>query len=721
MSPLRSRLARTTTRALGAVAVVAVGITVLPGLSSGTLARPQQRGASPAVETTTATVASLVPTTGAYFGAAVPGGWGDNQYDAVENYEAAAGRKLDLQRIYQSWGEPLNGGLIRWDVNTNRTPMISIYPVRGSTVVRWADIAAGRYDADIARQADEIRSLNAPVWLTLNHEPEDDPRHGTPAEFVAAWRHWVDVFRGRGVNNAAFTWIMMAWSFASNEALTYYPGDAYVDWVASDGYNWGICRGGGWCDFRSVFSDMYAFGLAHAKPMLIAEYASAEDPTDPNHKSEWLAEAAAQLRTMPQIKAISYWGGGDCFKVNSTPVSQAGFANMGADDWFHVRPTADLRVDTTTGAAPLAVTLDGGRSTDPHGPIANWSLDFGDGTPPATGIGTPVPVPHVYSGSGTAPARYTATLTVTDADGIRNWATATITASPRPNVTTGAPSNITGTSAVVAARVDGNLLPTTYAVEYGLTTSYGSRTGATPLSTGDRATSVTVPVTGLQQATGYHYRIVATNAAGTSYGDDRTFTTYGVPAVTDARVASYAPRTVTIRSAVDPNGLATTYRVQYGPTTSYGSLTPAVNAGSGNRLQNVSVDVPGLAPETTYHYRIMATNGLGTTYGPDNTFTSAGAPAVRTDSATRVTRSSAVLNGWVDDNSLPTTYHFQWGPTTSYGRVTPVRSFGAKADGAPVPGQSLTGLTSGTTYHFRIVATNAAGTTYGANQFFRTP
>jgi phosphodiesterase/alkaline phosphatase D-like protein len=72
---------------------------------------------------------------------------------------------------------------------------------------------------------------------------------------------------------------------------------------------------------------------------------------------------------------------------------------------------------------------------------------------------------------------------------------------------------------------------------------------------------------------------------------------------------------------VNPNGTETTYTFEYGTTTTFGSLSAIDNAGDSNALQSITLPITGLAPNTTYRYRIVATNHNGTTTGIVRSFT----------------------------------------------------------------------------------------------------
>jgi hypothetical protein len=130
----------------------------------------------------------------------------------------------------------------------------------------------------------------------------------------------------------------------------------------------------------------------------------------------------------------------------------------------------------------------------------------------------------------------------------------------------------------------------------------------------------------------------------------------GPPTATTSAATSVGATTATLNASVFPNKESTTYYFEYGTTPAYGSRTPDAGPVSGNAGKSVSADLTGLAPSTTYHVRVVATNGSGTVQGADITFTTTaaapGAPGVTlAASKPAVTFGNAVtLSGTVTGN-----------------------------------------------------------------------
>jgi len=287
-------------------------------------------------------------------------------------------------------------------------------------------------------------------------------------------------------------------------------------------------------------------------------------------------------------------------------------------------------------------------------------------------------------------------------------------------------SNVTINSATLTGSVNPNFLSTTVTFEYGVTTSYGSTATAleSPLS-GDKGENVTVKadLSELTPGTTYHFRIKAENSLGTTYSSDLTFTTLGqVPTAITHDATNLQVRTTTINGSVNPNYLSTNVSFEWGTSTSYGnSTTPTQSPVTGSTTVAVSVDLTGLTPGTTYHFRIVATNELGTTNSSDLTFTTLGQiPTAITHDATNIQMTTVTINGSVNPNYLSTTISFEWGTTTNYGN-TIILTQSPLSGNIPVDiNADLSGLTQGATYHFRIKATNELGTTNSDDIAFTT-
>jgi len=188
-----------------------------------------------------------------------------------------------------------------------------------------------------------------------------------------------------------------------------------------------------------------------------------------------------------------------------------------------------------------------------------------------------------------------------------------------PVAITLAATSITGTSATLNGTVNPNTLATNYYFEWGTSTSYGNVTTTTAAGSGSVSLDVNAPISGLVAGTTYHFRLVATNADGTTNGSDLTFTPGAAVVTTSAvtgitltgalsggNVTSDGGSPVSIRGvcwATTPNPVAT------GNHTTDGS-------GTGTYTSSIT----GLSANTVYHVRAYATNASGTYYGADIAF-----------------------------------------------------------------------------------------------------
>jgi hypothetical protein len=293
-----------------------------------------------------------------------------------------------------------------------------------------------------------------------------------------------------------------------------------------------------------------------------------------------------------------------------------------------------------------------------------------------------------------------------------------------PVVVTVAATSVTSTGAIMNGTVNANNASTATSFEYGLTTAYGTSVTAVPSpATGVSATSIAYTLSSLVPNTTYHFRAVGVNSAGTTNGSDLTFTTSAALAtVVTVAATSVTSNGAVMNGTINANNASTATSFEYGLTTAYGtSVTAVPSPATGVSATSIAYTLSGLVPNTTYHYRAVGVNTAGTSNGLDLTFTTtAVVPTVVTVAATSVTSTGAIVNGTVNANNASTTTSFEYGLTVAYGTsVTAVPS--------PVTGVSatsiaytLTGLTPNTTYHYRAVGVNSAGTTNGSDLTFTT-
>lgn len=297
----------------------------------------------------------LVPPCGAWWGAYVPPG-AQGEAAAVRSFEQRIGRRLDLVYTYHDMGTGTDGQLLTADeqsLGASRMLMLSwesdVWDDTGQTPNRhlgWAKIAAGDYDATVVDpQAERIKAYGRPVLLAFDQEMDArTPADGTPAQFVAAYRHLHDRFRQLGVTNVIWVWTVTG--YLPHQALmkALYPGDSYVDWIGYDQYNYYRCKSvPTWESFAQTQLPSYTWlrtNISATKPLMLAEYGTAADPARPGAQQQWYQQVPQVVRQqLPGVRAVVQWDssvpGADCDLSLDRAPALAGFTAAGQDPYFH--------------------------------------------------------------------------------------------------------------------------------------------------------------------------------------------------------------------------------------------------------------------------------------------------------------------------------------------------------------------------------------------------
>jgi hypothetical protein len=198
------------------------------------------------------------------------------------------------------------------------------------------------------------------------------------------------------------------------------------------------------------------------------------------------------------------------------------------------------------------------------------------------------------------------------------------------------------------------------------------------------------------------------------------------PSVTTGGYSNVTETSAVLSGSVNPDGLETHYYIEWGREASkpYEAFAPTPypgeDIGSGTKEVAKSVTATSLMPNTVYYYRVVAKSPTGTSEGALGSFTTLPEPPeVSTSAASSVTEEQATLNGTVNPKGTATGYHFQYGETSAYGFITPEGNAGSGLSNVP-ESAILTGLEGGTTYYYRLVASNGGGTREGSDQTFAT-
>ncbi|MCR5013170.1 MAG: choice-of-anchor J domain-containing protein [Bacteroidales bacterium] len=292
-----------------------------------------------------------------------------------------------------------------------------------------------------------------------------------------------------------------------------------------------------------------------------------------------------------------------------------------------------------------------------------------------------------------------------------------------PTVTTSQVTNITQTTAKGGGNVTASGGANVTARGICWSTSHNPTVSGSHASSGTGTGTFTANMTGLTANTTYYVRAYATNSAGTSYGSEVSFVTSAVkPTVTTSQVTNVTQTTAKGGGNVTNSGGANVTTRGICWSTSHDPTTSGSHASSGSGTGTFTATMTGLSANTTYFVRAYATNSAGTSYGSEVSFTTeqiVSVPTVLTTAATNVAQNSATCGGNVTNNggASVTERGVCWStsqnPTTSGNHLT-------SGTGTGTFSVNLTGLSAGTTYHFRAYAKNSQGTSYGSDLTFTT-
>ena len=217
-------------------------------------------------------------------------------------------------------------------------PMLTLATAIKHRTVTLKMVAVGDFDTMLRDQfAKPIAAWGKPIFIRLNWEFNSDwypwsvgTNGNTAADYVAAWRHVVDLFRANGARNVSWVWCTNAYPSGSGLSTTVaksYPGNAYVDWTAMDGYR----KAGIALTFSQVFGAYYDYitkTIAPTKPIMIAEVGTVEQTTGGHTKAQWIDDMFASIPTrFPKLAALVWFdenpGEGNYSLDTSAAASQA--------------------------------------------------------------------------------------------------------------------------------------------------------------------------------------------------------------------------------------------------------------------------------------------------------------------------------------------------------------------------------------------------------------
>ena len=257
----------------------------------------------------------LVPRAGAamYWGGTIKGavfgipGEVPTSQAVLDRFEKDVGKKLTFVNTGQGWAS-FDQHTMQAAIDIGAIPLVTMGLPNNVTL---AEVAAGEQDPEIRAWAREAKAFGYPFlfrpWWEVNG---DWYSWGRKPEYISAWRHFHDLVEDEGATNVTWAWVVnTVWSDPASDPVPYYPGDAYVDWVGMDAYNWGLSpiQHDRWMTPEEAIGPTLEVlrRIAPNKPVCICEGASTEFGGD---KAAWITDLLDNyLPSQPDIKAYLWF------------------------------------------------------------------------------------------------------------------------------------------------------------------------------------------------------------------------------------------------------------------------------------------------------------------------------------------------------------------------------------------------------------------------------
>ncbi len=297
--------------------IALAGLVILVLTVTGCTAVPGTQGTASGTQGGCGVSRILVPACGAWWGMFVPAAPdGGGLAAAVAAQDASLGRPLDLVERYHDMSTGPDGTFpdaAEEQLSQHHLLLFSWGPVVWSTGMRysWETIASGALDQSvILPEARRLRSFRTTVFLSFAAEADaSGPSQGSPAEFVAAWRHVYGLFARLEVRDVIWVWTTTGYLSRAPTIAAMYPGKSYVDWIGYDPYNYFSCQDSPWQSFAQTVGPFYEWLAAQrfGKPVMLTEYGTSANLADPELEASWYRDILPALHVYTSIKALILW------------------------------------------------------------------------------------------------------------------------------------------------------------------------------------------------------------------------------------------------------------------------------------------------------------------------------------------------------------------------------------------------------------------------------